>query len=126
MNVAFIEPPKDHTMKPLTTYEREIVADIFKKAKVILEQGQCDYICTALGWTLRYKCSEDSEEYRGYDLAKAIVMERLEGRSTLESWLKYQGFFFPTKLSPVVEQKLRNHRMQWIDMLIEEFEGEKS
>ena len=113
-------------MKPLTTYEREIVADIFKKAKVILEQGHCDYICTSLRWTLPRIRSEDSEEYRAYKLAKAIVMERLEGRNSLESWLKYQGFFFPTKLSPEVEQKLRNHRLQWLDLLIAEFEGEKS
>ena len=112
-------------MKPLTTYEREIVADIFKKAKVILEQGQCDYICTSLGWTLRYRCPEDSEEYRAYKLAKAIVMERLEGQLSPESWLKYPGFFFP-KLSPEEEQKLRNHRLQWLDLLIAEFEGEKS
>ena len=112
-------------MKLLTPYEREIVANIFKKAKAIFEEGRCDYICTALGWTLRYKCSEDSEEYRAYKLAKAIVMERLEGRNSLESWLKYQGFFFP-KLTPELEQKLRNHRLQWLDLLIAEFEGEKS
>lgn len=112
-------------MKPLTTYEREIVADIFKKAKVILEQGQCDYICTSLRWTFRYRCPEDSEEYRAYKLAKAIVMDRLEGQNSLESWLKKQGFFFPTKLSPEVEQKLRNHRLQWLDLLIAEFEGER-
>ena len=111
-------------MKLLTTYEREIVANIFKKAKVILEQGQCDYICTSLGWTFRYKCPEDSEEYRAYKLAKAIVMERLEGQPSLESWLKYQGFC--TKLTPELEQKLRNHRLQWLDLLIAEFEGEKS
>lgn len=112
-------------MKLLTPYEREIVANIFKKAKVILEQGQCDYICTSLGWTLRYKCPEDSEEYRAYKLAKAIVMERLEGRPSLESWLNKQGFFFPRNLTPEVEQKLRNHRLQWLDLLIAEFEGEK-
>ena len=111
-------------MKPLTAYEREIVANIFKKAKVILEQGQCDYICTSLGWTLRYRCPEDSEEYRAYKLAKAIVMERLEGQNSLESWLKYQGFC--TKLTSELEQKLRNHRLQWLDLLIAEFEGEKS
>ena len=111
-------------MQPLTPYEREIVAKAFKKAKVILEQGQCDYICTALGWTLRYKCPEDSEEYRAYKLAKAIVMERLEGQNSLESWLKYQGFC--TKLTSELEQKLRNHRLQWLDLLIAEFEGEKS
>ena len=113
-------------MKPLTPYEREIVADIFKKAKVILEQGQCDYMCTALRWTLPHVVSEDSEEYRAYKLAKATVMERLEGRNSLESWLKKKGFFFPTKISPEVEQKLRNHRLQWLDLLIAEFEGEKS
>ena len=110
-------------MQPLTPYEREIVANIFKKAKVILEQGQCDYICTSLGWTLRYRCPEDSEEYRAYKLAKAIVMERLEGQNSLESWLKKQGFC--TKLTSELEQKLRNHRLQWLDLLIAEFEGEK-
>ena len=109
-----------------TPYEREIVADIFKKAKVILEQGQCDYICTSLGWTLRYKRPEDSEEYRAYKLAKATVMERLEGQNSLESWLRSKGFFIPTNPSPEVQQKLRNHRLQWLDLLIAEFEGEKS
>ena len=113
-------------MKPLTTYEREIVADIFKKAKAIFEEGDCDYICTALGWTLRYKCPEDSEEYRAYKLAKSVVMERLEGQNSLESWLKKKGFFLTTKLTPEVEQKLRKHRLQWLDLLIAEFEGEKS
>ena len=113
-------------MKPLTTYEREIVADIFKKAKAIFEKGGCDYICTALRWTLPLVVSEDSEEYRAYKLAKAIVMDRLEGQRSLESWLKKKGLFFHTKLSPEVKQKLRNHRLQWLDLLIAEFEGEKS
>ena len=112
-------------MKLLTPYEREIVADIFKKAKVILEQGECTYICTALGWTLPHGTLGYPEDYKAFDLARAIVMERLEGRNSLESWLKYQGFFFP-KLTPEVEQKLRNHRLQWLDLLIAEFEGEKS
>ena len=113
-------------MKPLTPYEREIVAKTFKKAKVILEQGRCDYICTSLGWTFRYRCPEDSEEYRAYKLAKAIVMERLEGRKSIEGWLRSKGFFLPTNSSPELEQKLRNHRLQWLDLLIAEFEGEKS
>lgn len=115
-------------MKPLTPYEREIVAKTFKKAKAIFEEGRCDYICTALGWARPHgvsEDSEDSEEYRAYKLAKAIVMERLEGQNSLESWIKKQGFFFPTKLAPEVEQKLRNHRLQWLDLLIAEFEGEK-
>ena len=113
-------------MKPLTPYEREIVAKTFKKAKAIFEKGGCDYICTALSWTLPLRGLEDSEEYRAYKLAKFTVMDRLEGRSTLESWLKKQGFFFPRVISPEVEQKLRNHRLQWLDLLIAEFEGEKS
>ena len=66
-------------MKPLTPYEREIAAKTFKKAKAIFEEGRCDYICTALRWSLRYPYPEDSEEYRAYRLAKAIVIERLEG-----------------------------------------------
>ena len=110
-------------MKPLTPYERQAVAKTFKKAKVILEQGQCDYICTALGWTLRYQYPEDLEDHRAYKLAKSIVMERLEGRNSLESWLKKKGFC--TKLTSELEQKLRNHRLQWLDLLIAEFEGEK-
>ena len=112
-------------MQPLTPYEREIVADIFKKAKAIFEKGGCDYICTALIWTLPHQYSEDPEKYRAYELAKAIVMDRLEGQNSLESWLKKQGFFFSTKLSPEVEQKLHNHRLQWLNLLIAEFEGEK-
>ena len=110
-------------MKPLTTYEREIVADIFKKAKVILEQGQCDYICAALGWTLPHGTLGYPEDYKAFDLARSIVMERLEGQPSLESWLKKQGFC--TKLTPELQQKLRNHRLQWLDLLIAEFEGEK-
>ena len=112
-------------MQPLTPYEREIVADIFKKAKVILEQGRCNYICAALGWTLPHGDREDPEDYKAFDLARSIVMERLEGRSTLKGWLNKQGFFFPKVISPEVEQKLRNHRLQWLDLLIAEFEGEK-
>ena len=112
-------------MQPLTPYEREIVANIFKKAKVILEQGECDYICTSLGWALPHGTLGYPEEYRAFKLAKAIVMERLEGRNSLESWLKYQGFFFPRNLTPELEQKLRNHRLQWLNLLIAEFEGEK-
>ena len=112
-------------MQPLTTYERQAVADTFKKAKAIFEKSDCIYICTALGWTLPRICPEDSEEYRAYRLAKSVVMERLEGRNSLEGWLKKQGFFIPN-LTPEVEQKLRNHRLQWLDLLIAEFEGEKS
>ena len=113
-------------MKALTPYERQVVADTFKKAKVIFEKSRYQYICTALRWTLPYNYSEASEEYQGYKLAKAIVEERLEGKLSLESWLKKQGFFFRTKLTPELEQKLRNHRLQWLDLLIAEFEGEKS
>ena len=113
-------------MKLLTPYEREIVAKTFKKAKAIFEQGECTYICTALGWTLPLTCLKDSEECRGYDLAKVIVMERLEGRKSIEGWLRSKGFFLPTSSSPELEQKLRNHRLQWLDLLIAEFEGEKS
>ena len=112
-------------MKPLTAYEREIVADIFKKAKAILEKGHCDYICTALRWSLPLRVSEDSEDHKAYKLAKAIVMERLEGQNSLESWLKKKGFFFPRNPTPELQQKLRNHRLQWLDLLIAEFEGEK-
>lgn len=113
-------------MKALTPYERQVVADTFKKAKIIFEENRYQYICTALRWTLPYNYSEASEEYRAFKLAKAIVMERLEGRPSLESWLKKQGFFFPKVISPEVGQKLRNHRLQWLDLLIAEFEGEKS
>ena len=113
-------------MKALTPYEREIVAKAFKKAKIIFEKSRYQYICTALRGTLTYNCPEAPEGYRAYKLAKAIVMERLEGQNSLESWLKKQGFFLTTKLSPEVEQKLRNHRLQWLDLLIAEFEGEKS
>lgn len=113
-------------MKPLAPYERQAVADTFKRAKTIFEEGRCRYICTALGWSIRRSHLEDSEEYRAYRLAKAIVMESLEGRNSLESWLKKQGFFLPTNPSPELEQKLYNHRLRWLDLLIAEFEGEKS
>ena len=113
-------------MKALTPYEREIVAKAFKKAKAILEKGHCDYICTALRWALPLSYSGDHEEHRAYNLAKAIVMERLEGQNSLESWLKKQGFFFPKNPAPELLQKLRNHRLQWLNLLIAEFEGERS
>ena len=113
-------------MKALTPYERRLVVDAFKKAKTILEEGQRDFICTALRFALRYEYLEDSEDYKTYKLAKAIVMERLEGQNSLEAWLQKQGFFLPTNPSPELEQKLRNHRLQWLDLLIAEFEGEKS
>ena len=112
-------------MQPLTPYEREIVAKAFKKAKVIFEENRYQYICTALRWAIPYNYLEAPEEYQGYKLAKAIVEERLEGRLSLESWLNKQGFFFPTNLTPEVEWKLRKHRLQWLDLLIAEFEGEK-
>lgn len=113
-------------MKALTPYERQVVAKTFKKAKVILEQGKRDYICTALRCTLPRIYSEASEEYRAYKLAKDIVVERLEGQLSLENWLEKKGFFFPEVIPSELEQKLRNHRLQWLDLLIAEFEGEKS
>ena len=113
-------------MKTLTPYEREIVAKAFKKAKVIIEQGHCNYICAALGWALPHGTLGYPEDYKAFELARSIVMGRLEGQNSLESWLKHQGFFFPRVISPEVEQKLRNHRLQWLDLLIAEFEGEKS
>ena len=109
-------------MKTLTPYERQAVAKTFKKAKAIFKEGRCDYICTALGWTYTYP--RDPEDYKAFDLARSIVMERLEGQNSLESWLKKKGFC--TKLTPELQQKLRNHRLQWLDLLIAEFEGEKS
>ena len=112
-------------MKTLTTYEREIVAKTFKKAKAIFEKGQCDYICTALGWTLSPRTLGYPEDYKAFDLARSIVMERLEGQPSLEGWLRSKGFFLPTSSSPELQQKLRNHRLQWLDLLIAEFEGEK-
>ena len=113
-------------MKALTPYEREIVAKAFKKAKIIFEENRYQYICTALRWTLPHGVSGDPEVYRAYKLAKAIVEERLEGRPSLESWLKKRGFPIPVDPPPELEQKLRNHRLQWLDLLIAEFEGEKS
>ena len=113
-------------MKVLTPYEREIVAKAFKKAKIIFEENRYQYICTALRWTLPFNYMEAHEEHRGYKLAKAIVEERLEGQLSLESWLKKRGFPIPKDPPPELEQKLRNHRLQWLDLLIAEFEGEKS
>ena len=113
-------------MKALTPYERQVVADTFKKAKVIFEKSRYQYICTALRGALPDYYLEASEEYRAYNLAKAIVEERLEGRLSLESWLKKRGFPIPEDPPPELEQKLRNHRLQWLDLLIAEFEGEKS
>ena len=113
-------------MKALTPYERQVVADTFKKAKVIFEKSRYRYIRTALRGTLTYNYSEASEEYQGYKLAKAIVEERLEEQLSLESWLKKRGFPIPDAPPPELEQKLRNHRLQWLDLLIAEFEGEKS
>ena len=113
-------------MKALTPYGCQVVADTFKKAKIVFEENRYQYICTALRWTLPSNYSEASEEYQGYKLAKAIVEERLEGRLSLESWLKKRGFFIPGEIPPELEQKLRNHRLQWLDLLIAEFEGEKS
>ena len=113
-------------MKPLTPYERELAAKTFKKAKAIFEQGHCNYICAALGWTLPHGTLGYPEEYKAFDLARSIVMERLEGQNSLEGWLRSKGFFLPTNSSPELRQKLRNHRLQWLDLLIAEFEGEKS
>ena len=113
-------------MKALTPYERQVVADTFKKAKVIFEKSRYQYICTALRGTLTYNYPEAPKEYQAYNLAKAIVEERLEGRLSLESWLKKQGFSIPDDPPPELEQKLHNHRLQWLDLLIAEFEGEKS
>ena len=79
-------------MKALTPYERQVVADTFKKAKIIFEGNRYQYICTALRCTLPFNYWEASEEYQGYKLAKAIVEERLEGQLSLESWLKKRGF----------------------------------
>ena len=92
--------------------------------KVILEQGHCNYICAALGWALPHETLGYPEDYKAFDLARSIVMGRLEGQNSLESWLKHQGFC--TKLTSELEQKLRNHRLQWLNLLIAEFEGEKS
>ena len=113
-------------MKLLTPYEREIVAKTFKKAKASFEKGECTYICTALGWTLPHGTLGYPEDYKAFDLARSIVMERLEGQPSLEGWLRIKGFFLPTSSSPELQQKLRNHRLQWLDLLIAEFEGEKS
>ena len=113
-------------MKALTPYERQVVADTFKKAKVIFEKSRYQYICTALRGTLTHNYPEAPEEYQAYKLAKAIVKERLEGRLSLESWLKKRWFPIPEVIPPELEQKLRNHRLQWLDLLIAEFEGEKS
>lgn len=111
-------------MQPLTPYERKAVALTFRKARAILEEFKCQYICTALYWTLPSGYS--SEEYRIHYLAKSVVRERLEGARQLESWLSKQGFFIPREPTPELKQKLHNHRLQWLNMLIAEFEGEKS
>ena len=46
-------------------------------------------------------------------------------KALIEGWLKKQGFPIPNNPPPELEQKLRNHRLQWLDLLIAEFEGEK-
>lgn len=117
----------------MTPYEREAIAKMFKDAKVFLEQDKCEFICTALYHAMPTPkpphtgtLTQHSEEHRIYRLAKGVVQERLERRASLESWLRWQGFFLPKHFTPELKLKLRNHRLQWLDLLIAEFERKES
>lgn len=114
----------------MTPYEREAVAKMFKDAKPFLEQDKCEFICTALYHAMpppkaphTGTLTQHSEEYRIYRLAVTIVQERLDGCRSLEGWIKKQGFFIPKQPIPELKLKLRNHRLQWLDLLIAEFGG---
>ena len=109
-------------MPTYTPYERQRIAAAFKAARKVFEDCKCQYICTSLRWA----CTYVKLSYEDSKLAQEIVMQRLQGHRQLESWLQSQGFFIPTEPGPKLEQKLHNHRMQWLDMLIAEFDGEKS
>ena len=109
-------------MHTYTPYQRQRIAAAFKAAREVFKDCTCQYICTSLRWA----CTYGKLNYEDSKLAQEVVMQRLEGRNSLESWLKKQGFFLPTNPSPELEQKLHNHRLQWLNLLIAEFEGEKS
>ena len=109
-------------MTTYTPYERQRIAAAFKAGREVLKDCTCQYICTSMRWA----CTFGKLSYEDSKLAQEVVMQRLQGHRQLESWLQGQGFFFPAELGPEVKQKLHNHRLQWLNLLIAEFEGEKS
>ena len=109
-------------MHSYTPYQRQRIAAAFKAARKVFEDCTCHYICTSVRWA----CTFGKLSHEDSRLAQEVVMQRLQGHRQLESWLQGQGFFIPTEPGPELEQKLRNHRLQWLDLLIAEFEGEKS
>lgn len=100
---------------------RAKIAYAFECAKQYLWSGRgrrpigqsSDFICHCLSR------AHDTGEINGdvYEEAKHVVMSRLQGYSTLDSWLWNQ------EVKGVSVRKKQAHRLAWLNLLIKEFQG---
>lgn len=106
-------------------------SEIIRKAKKHLSKtndalaytNQSPYICDALGSvicrTFGLSYSEHAALKNKVNDIRSLITERIEYKFSLESWLISKGV--PRQdITPVLMQK---HRLQWMDMLISEFES---
>ena len=96
------------------------IARIFRRAMTFLWDGvdiqslqyTSEYICYAIAWGRR---EPDQAEYK----ARKIITQRLNGYSSVGSWLHW---YHDIPSSELTAQKLQAHRRAWLEMLIKEFE----
>lgn len=90
---------------------------VFKQARKLIAAGKYTFICHACA--VQFGWDKDMCYDATYSYAEQVVQSRLDGCSTLETWLwdKHQ---INVSDNPV---KLRNTRLAWLDSLIAEFEA---
>jgi len=106
-------------------------SEIIRKAKKHLSKtndefdytSKSPYICDALGSVIHGTLGLSNSEYTALrnklsDI-RSLIAHRIEYKFSLESWLISKGV--PRQeITPILMQK---HRLQWMDMLISEFES---
>ena len=103
-------------------------SDVFRVAKGIVgrtrreafERGRHKFICVALG------IAENEGLISKADLLKAqrIIRRRLNGFTTLETWLAHRRCISPMgRIDDAVCDAIQRHRHDWLDLLIAEFQS---
>lgn len=92
---------------------REGIADAFDAAYGLIERGEYNYICVALGNSGHPYASQ----------AKTVISRRMRTRTsnyTLGQWLMTYHYKWFTKTRP----NMRTYRLTWLGMLSKEFRAE--
>lgn len=121
------------TQPLFTESERPVAALLLRKAKLVLAwswweanpQGyrqarRMQYICRAIAVAQDRSNLDVGQKLVGQKL-RNLIMRRLNGSGSLESWIVYQKGLAVFPLSTEDHDKMQQTRHAWIDDLIREF-----